>query len=144
MILDGQRNSAVARADFAEGDMLVLFGGGDGGGFWVGPDGKLHPIPPYGPDILRQLRAVSALVDVAAHDTGFTKEAEALAERLSTTVIPEVTKFAGATQLGDSSIAFVDGDDGFVCGSTGKRPSPIPHHVFGNVFSPVRAQPAQV
>jgi len=125
--------------------MLVLFGGGDGGGFWVGPDGKLHPIPPYGPDILRQLRAVSALVDVAAHDEGtFTKEAESLAERLSTTVIPEVTKFAGATQLGDSSIAFVDGDDGFVCGSTGKRPVPIPHHVFGNVFSPVRAQPAQV
>ncbi|HEY2163374.1 MAG TPA: hypothetical protein VGH04_05260 [Gemmatimonadaceae bacterium] len=125
--------------------MLVLFGGGDGGGFWVGADGKLHPIPPYGPDILRQLRAVSALVAVATHDEGtFTKEAESLAERLSTTVIPEVTKFAGATQLGDSSIAFVDGDDGFVCGSTGKLPIPIPHHVFGNIFSPVRAQPAQV
>lgn len=123
--------------------MLVLFGGGDGGGFWVGQDGKLHRIPPYGPDILRQLRAVSVLVDVAAHNNGeFTKEAGALAERLSTTVIPEVTKFAGAPQLGDNSIAFVDGDDGFVCGSTGRRPVPIPHHLTGNVFSPVSSQPA--
>jgi hypothetical protein len=124
--------------------MLILFGGGDGGGFWVGADGKLHHIGPYGPDILRQLKAVSALVNVTAHHDGaITKEAGALAERLSTTVIPEVTKVAGATQLGDNSIAFIDGDDGFVCGSTGKRPIPIPHHLTaGNVFSPVSSQPA--
>ncbi len=123
--------------------MLILLGGGDGGGFWVGADGKIHRIPPYGPDILRELRAVSALVGVAAlHDGAITNEAGALAERLSTTVIPEVTKLAGATHLGDNSIAFVDGDDGFVCGSTGKRPIPIPRHFTGNVFSPVASQQA--
>ena len=123
--------------------MLILFGGGDGGGIHVGPDGKVHRIPPWSPDVQVQLKAVSALVALeGVHDTGLGKEATALAERLSTKVIPQITKNVGASQLGDSSIAFVDGDDGFVCGSTGKHPIPVPHRVATNVYSPVGSQEA--
>ncbi|MGH7618634.1 MAG: hypothetical protein ACREPM_15550 [Gemmatimonadaceae bacterium] len=123
--------------------MLILFGGGDGGGIYVGPDGKVHRIPPWNPELLLQLKAVSALVNVGTvTDAGLSHEVGALAERLSTRVIPHVTKIAGATQLGDNSIAFFDPDGGFVCGSTGKHPIPVPRPVTGNLFSPVTSQEA--
>lgn len=124
--------------------MLILFGGGDGGGIYVDGNGKIHRIPPWSPDTMRQLKAVSALVGVAiTNDAGITKEAGALAERLSTKVIPQLVKSAGATQLGENSIAFVDDDGGFVCGSTGKHPIPVPPRAIGgNVFSPVTSHEA--
>jgi hypothetical protein len=118
--------------------MMILFGGGDGGGIVIDANG-IHRIPPYDPGILLQLKAVSALVGVnALHDAGLTRDANAIAERLTTTVIPQLTKTAGATNLGDNSIAFIDDDGGFVCGSTGKRPIPIPPKTLTtNQFSPV-------
>ena len=74
----------------------------------------------------------------ALHDATLTKDAGAIAERLTTKVIPQIVKTAGTTNLGDNSIAFVDGDGGFVCGSTGKRPIPIPPKALtSNQFSPV-------
>ena len=117
---------------------MILFGGGDGGGIVIDANG-IHRIPPYTPDVLLQLKAVSALVGVnALHNPRLTQEATALAEQLTTTVIPQITKTAGATNLGDNSIAFVDDDGGFVCGSTGKRPIPIPPKTLTtNQFSPV-------
>lgn len=120
--------------------MFILFGGGDAGGFWIGADGKIHRIPPWNPDVLAQLKAVSSLVALGTQvqDAAIVKEAGALAERLSTTVIPKVTKIAGASNLGDSSIAFFDADGGFVCGSTGKRPIPVPPHSFTGGISTVR------
>lgn len=123
--------------------MFILFGGGDGGGIWVDANGKIHPIPPWNPDTMLQLKAVSALTGVATiNDAGLTKEAGALAERLSTKVIPQLAKSAGATQLGDNSIAFVDEDGGFVCGSTGKHPIPIPRSLVGHLISPVTSREA--
>jgi hypothetical protein len=124
--------------------MLILFGGGDGGGIEIGPDGKIHRIPPWNPEIMLQLKAVSALTSVSTiHDATLTKEAGALAERLSTKVIPQVVTTAESTHPGDGSIAFVDGDGGFVCGSTGKHPIPIPPRPLGgNVFSPVGSREA--
>ena len=124
--------------------MLILFGGGDGGGFEIGTDGKIHRIPPWNPEVMQQLKAVSALAGLATiHDGVLTKEAGAFAERLSTKVIPQVTKTIGTTPTGDTSVAFVDAEGGFVCGSTGKHPIPIPPHSFGgNVISPVTSREA--
>jgi len=118
--------------------MMILFGGGDGGGIVIDAKG-IHRIPPYDPGVLLQLKAASALVSVnALHDANLTREATAIAERLTTTVIPQLTKTAGATNLGDNSIAFIDADGGFVCGSTGKKPIPIPpKSLTTNQFSPV-------
>jgi hypothetical protein len=124
--------------------MLILFGGGDGGGISVGGDGTIHRIPPWNPETMLELKAVSALVGVATlHDGAVTKDAGALAERLSTKVIPKLAKTLGATQMSDNSIAFVDDDGGFVCGSTGKHPIPIPPRPLGgHVISPVTSREA--
>lgn len=123
--------------------MLILFGGGDGGGISVDGNGKVQRIPPWNPETMLQLKAVSALVGVATvNEAAVTKEAGALAERLSTKVIPQLAKSAGTTQLGDNSIAFVDEDGGFVCGSTGKHPIPIPRSLGGHVISPVTSREA--
>jgi len=120
------------------GSMMILFGGGDGGGIVIDATG-IHRIPPYSPDVLLQLKAASALVAVNALHTGkLAGDTTAIAEQLTTAVIPQITKTAGATNLGDNSIACVDDDGGFVCGSTGKRPIPIPRKTLtSNQFSPV-------
>jgi len=118
--------------------MVILFGGGDGGGIIIDATG-VHRIPPWTPDVLVELKAVSALLSVnALHDAGLTKDAGAIAERLTTKVIPQIVKNAGGSNLGENSVAFVDGDGGFVCGSTGKLPIPIPPRgITGNQFSPI-------
>src|SRR2546423_64866 len=104
----GLRRTQAAHAPNLGGRMFILFGGGDAGGFWIGSDGKIHRIPPWTPDIVAQFKAVSALVTLGAqvNDAAVVKDAGALAERLSTTVIPKATKIAGATNLGENSIAF--------------------------------------
>jgi len=118
--------------------MMILFGGGDGGGIVIDATG-VHRIPPYSPDFLRQLKAASALVSLnTLRNVNLTKEATAIAEQLTSAVIPQIAKTAGTTNLGDNSIAFVDDDGGFVCGSTGKRPLPIPPRTLtSNQFSPI-------
>ena len=117
---------------------MILFGGGDGGGIIIDAKG-IHRIPPYDPGILLQLKAASALVGVnALHNAKLSQDATTIAEQLTTAVIPQLTKTAGATTLGDNSVAFIDDDGGFVCGSTGKKPIPIPRKTLtSNQFSPV-------
>src|SRR5438128_2344103 len=107
--------------------MLVLFGGGDAGGIYIGPDGKVHRIPPWNPEILAQLKAVKALTAAAAvvRDAALGKQIASLAEHISSTVIPQAAGIAGATQI-DGGIAFFDPDGGFTCGTTGHHPIPFP------------------
>ena len=111
--------------------MMVLFGGGDGGGFWVGADGKIHRIPPWNPELLRQLRAANAVLSAAEGlgEKGLGGELHGIGERLTATAIPEVVKAAGQVGAEAGPVVFLDADDGFVCGSTGKRPGhfPVPH-----------------
>jgi hypothetical protein len=108
--------------------MMVLFGGGDGGGFWIGPDGKIHRIPPWNPELLRQLRAAKAVLSAAdgLGEKGLGRELLGIGERLTTTAIPEVVKVAGQAGAEEGPVVFMDAEDGFVCGSTGKRPIPFP------------------
>lgn len=39
---------------------VILFGGGDGGGLIIGPNG-VRPIPPFDPVLLKQIKAISQL-----------------------------------------------------------------------------------
>src|SRR4030095_1885465 len=117
--------------------MLILFGGGDGGGFWIGPDGKLHRIPPYDPGLTAELKAANYLLKASTRITDEKRGREVLsiAEALTTSAVPHIGKAAGGAAQGSSSVAFLDGDDGFVCGSTGKHPIPVPVP-HGPGFSP--------
>ena len=108
--------------------MMILFGGGDGGGIYIGSDGKIHRIPPWTPEIMAELKAVNALATASQRlgNQGTGKEMFALAERVSTTVIPQIAKTVHGGVAADHSVAFLDADDGFTCGSTGKHPIPFP------------------
>ena len=111
--------------------MMILFGGGDGGGIWVDGDGHVHHIPPWNPDALKQLKAAVAVLSAAdgLSDKKLAGELRGLGERLTTAAIPQIVKAAGQTGAGVGAVAFLDAEDGFVCGSTGKHPGhfPIPH-----------------
>jgi hypothetical protein len=114
--------------------MMILFGGGDGGGIYIGADGKIHRIPPWTPDFMLELKAVNALTAASQRlgNAGLAKEMFSLAERVSTTVVPEIAKSVHGGVSANESVAFIDADDGFTCGTTGKHPIPfpIPHGVF--------------
>jgi hypothetical protein len=107
---------------------MILFGGGDGGGFYIGPDGKIHRIPPWTPDVMSELKAVNALSTASQRlgNAPLGKEMFSLAERVSSTVIPQIAKSVHGGLAADQSVAFIDADDGFVCGSTGRHPLPFP------------------
>lgn len=100
--------------------MLILFGGGDGGGIFIGPDGKPHRIPPWNPDLLAFLNAANYLLKAK------TPETQVFAEKLTTTALPRITEKMDPMIKGAKTVAFLDGDDGFTCGSTGKKPFPFP------------------
>ena len=70
--------------------MLILFGGGDGGGIYIGADGKIHRIPPWNPDVMKELKAANAVLSAAEglHDKAVAKELHGLGERLTAGTIP--------------------------------------------------------
>jgi len=43
---------------------VILFGGGDGGGIIIGPEG-IKPIPPWNPDMAHGLRAIASLTQMS-------------------------------------------------------------------------------
>jgi hypothetical protein len=102
---------------------VILFGGGDGGGLVIGPNG-IKRIPPWNPDLAQGLKAVAALVQTSQRSS-FGKSARQLAEQLCEQIVPAIVK--GAEQSGgDASVLYAGYDDGFRCGSTGKKPIPLP------------------
>jgi hypothetical protein len=106
--------------------------GSDGGGISIGPNGTVHRIPPYNPDLLTELEAVSQLVKVATivGDTNLKSEITAAAQQLATAVIPQAVKAAGLQGGAGLSVAFLSDDGDFYCGSTGKIvPVPIPRGI---------------
>lgn len=107
---------------------VVLFGGGDGGGLIITEDG-VRPIPPFDPSVRAQIKAVSELV-VATKDerAGGSDRSELtlLATRLANLAVQQVEAIVGTLDAEASLIVTSDVDDGFVCGTTGKPPIPLP------------------
>ena len=98
-------------------EIVILFGGGDAGGIIITSHG-IKRIPPFGPDVLRELQAVNSLVNLTSG-----KEFGDVASRLSANALAQVGKATGTT---GASVVFADGDDIVYCGN-GLRPGPIPH-----------------
>ena len=69
--------SVFPHLNLARAGVLILFGGGDGGGIWIGPDG-VHPIPPFGPDVAAALHAAVAVTSprLAIRDAAVRKSAQ--------------------------------------------------------------------
>jgi hypothetical protein len=106
---------------------VILFGGGDGGGILIGPNG-VRPIPPFDPRVLRQLRAISALAG-AAHELHakdpVRRQLGPLVNKLTNLAVGQVEASVGALD-NQHSLIYQDEDGGFTCGSTGKPPIPFP------------------
>jgi hypothetical protein len=104
---------------------VILFGGGDGGGLIIGPNG-VRPIPPFDPFLRLQLRGLSALLQGT---TGMPErlqgEMASLTTRVSNLVVEQVEGVVGKLDA-DNSLIYQDADGGFTCGSTGRPPIPIP------------------
>jgi len=104
---------------------VILFGGGDGGGIRIGPNG-IEPIPPWDPSLRLQLRALNDLVRASA------MMPEKLSQRLlggvigklTGSVLTQVEQIAGEIDA-DAGFVYQSDDGGFTCGSTGK-PIPFP------------------
>lgn len=104
---------------------IIIFGGGDGGGLIIGPNG-VRPIPPFDPAIRLQLRGLSALLNGNDRMSGKSEqEMGKLLNRASNLLIVKIEEIVGPLQ-GENSLVYQDEDGGFTCGSTGKPPIPFP------------------
>lgn len=105
---------------------VILFGGGDAGGLIIGPNG-VSPIPPFGPAILRQLKAIAGLLiaerELLGPEQG--RQLGSLTNRLSNLVVGQIEAEVGGLAA-DDGLIYQDDDGGFRCGSTGKPPIPFP------------------
>lgn len=114
---------SVGRKHGREGaSMLILNGGGDEGG-WVFIDGHWIYIPPWSPDVRRQLWIISELMQVRAvvKDPALNKEMGILAERISAALIPGALKGSGQHGNAVTSVLFLRNDGhGFATDGSGK------------------------
>jgi hypothetical protein len=105
---------------------VILFGGGDGGGIRITENG-VEPIPPFDPALQFQLRGINALTQAAELMRGQEggRDLSDVAGKLGQQAVGRMEAIVGSLDA-DVSVIFQDGDDGFVCGSTGKPPIPFP------------------
>ena len=47
-------------------NLMIIGGGTDGGGWYIGPDGKIHKIPGWNPDGFRDFQAAVGVIREAA------------------------------------------------------------------------------
>ena len=104
---------------------LILFGGGDGGGLFIGAHG-VRPIPPFNPDVRLQLRGLSALLNGSGGTPQESlSEMGTLSNRISNLIFAEVEGVVGPLE-GEHSLIYQSEQGGFYCGSTGKAPVAFP------------------
>jgi hypothetical protein len=83
-------------------EIVVLFGGGDAGGFII-LNGKIHRIPPYNPETAigraqAVLTAANALSQAAGVNKEISSELNATALKLANEAIGQITKSAAQAQ----------------------------------------------
>ncbi len=105
---------------------IILFGGGDGGGLRIGPNG-VEPIPPYNPAIRLQLRALHQLVQATnlVPKKVSSKLLTPIVSKLTSALLGQIEPITGEIDA-DNGLVYQDVDGGFTCGSTGKPPIPFP------------------
>lgn len=121
--------------------ILVLFGGGDGGGFWITSSG-VKAVPPFTPKTISALKAAGALANAAAmnrEEAGGTLLAE-MATSAHEFAIRSITSAIGESMGSVGTIIFQgDGDDGF-CATPPHGPHPLPGLERAARVSDARAQ----
>jgi hypothetical protein len=106
--------------------IVILFGGGDAGGLVIDATG-VHPIPPFDPGLRNQLQAVAKLTAAAAGGSANPQRDRLirLVSELAADVVGQVEREVGEIDA-NSGLIYTDDSGGFVCGSTGRPPVPLP------------------
>jgi len=105
---------------------VILFGGGDGGGLVITPNG-IRRIPPFDPLLRGQLAALSKLTRASAFlpNADIRRQLAPVTAKLTFLVLAQVESLVGTIDSANG-LVYDDPDGGFVCGSTGKPPIPVP------------------
>jgi hypothetical protein len=101
---------------------VILFGGGDGGGIYIGPDG-IRPIPPWDPSVRLQLSSIARLLRATRGiaDEEVQRQVGGYVNELAGLAIGQVEGIVGPIDEADG-LVYQDDDGVFTCGSTGKPP----------------------
>jgi hypothetical protein len=83
-------------------EVVVLFGGGDGGGFII-LNGRIIRIPPYNPETAvgraqAVLNAANSLVQAASVNKDLSHELNAVAQKLSSEAVAQISKAVAPAQ----------------------------------------------
>ena len=99
---------------------------GNGVGIVISASG-IKIIGPCDPELLAALRAIGGIQGAQRSlPKEVQREAAAFATRLGSVAFEAAQKVAGERLDAEGGLVFLDGDDGFTCGSTGKPPIPLP------------------
>jgi hypothetical protein len=128
----GKIMNIIAKVTERVGPVVVfLLGGGDADGFYIGRDGKIHPIEPYGPAVSSIFKSIPTLVRTQSHLPQLKnnraldgREIDSLHTKLSGLAVAEVEARVGKLDE-NSSIILMDGTDIFAYGSGGKVFLPV-------------------
>lgn len=102
--------------------MIILFGGGDGGGFNI-HDGHVDPIPPFGPEVLQHLRTIDQSLRSSTFGTpGVAEESKVFAGSIAKRVAGLVIVHGAPAK----EFVFLDADGGFICGNGGQHVITLP------------------
>jgi hypothetical protein len=98
----GHKTGVCVMADIKGTEIVVLFGGGDAGGFII-INGKLHRIPPYNPETAVGraqvvLAAAHALSQAASVNKELSAELNASALKLANEAIGQITQSTAQAQ----------------------------------------------
>jgi hypothetical protein len=95
---------------------------GNGMGIEISKDG-IKIIGPCDPELIAAMRAIRETQSLPA---GLRRESAAFRTRLGSFVFEGIDKAVGGGLDAGSGVVFQDDGDGFICGSTGKPPIPLP------------------
>jgi|SRR5579885_3437086 len=100
-------------------EIVILFGGGDGGGIIITANGIIR-IPPYGPNIQRMFGAALSMMAAASfvQESGLAKGLVEQATKLAI-LGKEMLGKQNSQVSGISQFGYMDDDGVFTCGSTG-------------------------
>jgi hypothetical protein len=109
--------------------VVVLFGGGDAGGIIITPTG-IKRIPPWDPEIRLKAADLSHVVNAGRLSPSVRRTSASLERKLvkavTAGIADQVARVAPELEGTQGLVASFDPDGGFVCGSTGRKPIPMP------------------
>jgi hypothetical protein len=119
----------MARIVITKGNVMIVIGS-------KGP--KI--IGPCDPRLQAVLNTIHGIQGTRGLPAPLQQEAAGLATRMAKHAVEAAQRLAGEALDAEGGLVYLDGDDGFSCGSNGKPPIPLPHQAAAAIAVPVVAR----